>query len=141
MKKHAFLFLLVALLAALFAVPAFAGEPDWVTTSVCTGGGASADNTHSASVRVPRGVTTITMITPTITSATAGIEVSSDGTTFYTLKDFSNGTNLVAGTSAAGTGAQALKFTNMGAYRYVRTVYGAAQAADRTTTWWGTKTP
>lgn len=118
-----------------------AGEPDMVQASVLTGG-VVTDNTHSAGIRLPRGLTTLTVVAPTITSSTLGVEVSADNSTYYTFKSFNNGTNVIAAVTAAGTAAQAFEVPgNFAAWRYVRVVAGTAQAADRTFYFYGTKSP
>lgn len=141
MRKFALLLVALLALAVMVGGAAFAGEPDFVQTSLMTGG-AVTDNTHSVGVRLPRGITSLTVIAPTITSATLALEVSADNSTYYTLLSYNNGTNIIAATTAAGTTAKVFEVPgNFGAWRYVRVVAGAAQAADRTFTFYGTKLP
>jgi hypothetical protein len=124
--------------AAQFGI---AGEPDMVQSSLMTGG-VVTDNTHSVGIRLPRGITSLTVVCPTITSSTIAVEVSADNSTYFTHMAYNNGTNVIAAISAAGTAAKVVEFPgNFAAWRYVRVVAGTAQAADRTFTFYGTKLP
>jgi hypothetical protein len=140
MRKFMSVFLVFAALFCFTGI-ASAGEPDMVQTALMTGG-VVTDNTHSVGIRLPRGLTSLAVTCPTITSATIGLEVSTDGTTYYTHMAYNNGTNVIAAVSAAGTTAKIVEFPgNFSIWRYVRVIAGAAQAADRTFTFTGTKSP
>lgn len=140
MRKFMTLFLVLAALVCFTGV-ASAGEPDMVQAALLTGG-VVTDNTHSVGIRLPRGITSLTVACPTITSATIALEVSNDGVTYITHMAYNNGTNVIAAVSAAGTAAKVVEFPgNFGAWRYVRVLAGAEQAADRTFTFYGTKLP
>jgi len=140
MRKFMVVLLAFAALVCFTGI-AQAGEPDMVQTSLMTGG-VVTDNTHSAGIRLPRGITSISVACPTITSSTIAVEVSADNLTYYTHMAYNNGTNVIAAISAAGTAAKVVEFPgNFAAWRYVRVVAGTAQAADRTFTVYGTKSP
>ncbi len=135
MKKYAILFLAL-LLAVVCSAPANAGNP-WSTTAVLTGG-VVTDNTHSAAVTLPKNVTRIGIVVPTLTSAAVNLEVSNDGTTYYNLYCQDNGTNSILWSTAASTGVYAVVVPcEMYLWKYLKVETGAAQAADRTFTIYG----
>ena len=122
---------LLALLFVLFASSAFAW-PSSVGTALVTGG-VVADNTTSAAVLIPVDAVELAIEMPTITSATVGLLVSVDNSTFQDLFCENNGTNTIIWTTAAGTAAKtAVVPCTIGIFKYLKVKCGAAQAEDRT---------
>jgi len=124
---------LLVLIFLLASTASFA-QPEWVGTALVTGG-VVTDNTLSAAVLLPQGITSLAIVIPTITSATVSLKVSHDGTTYQNYLGTNNGTNQILWSTAAATGAvTALVPGNIGLWKYVKVLCGAAQAADRTFT-------
>jgi hypothetical protein len=132
MKKYFPFLIAIALLA--FAVSPAAAWHDGYATVVITGG-VVTDNTLSTAATIPRGVESVSIYVPTITSATVSLKVSHDGgTTYDDLFCLNNNTNTVLWSSAAGTGGMYLQAPidcGIGFYNKLKVLTGSAQAADR----------
>jgi hypothetical protein len=130
--KKTFVFLLAALLAACFVVPAQAGNP-YVATALITGG-VVADNTTSTVVKIPKSAKNLSVFIPTITSSTVYLLVSGDdGTTYAEYRSTPNGTNMILTGPAAGTTSHTFDVPGgIGGFTHLKVKCGTEQAADRT---------
>lgn len=132
--KRLFLILFAALCLAvagpLTPAPALAWH-DGYESAVIT---VATDNQTSAAVSIPRGAEYVDIYVPTITSSTVSLLVSADGgTTYDDLFCFSNGTNTVLWSSAAGTGGMYLQCPcRISAYNKLKVYCGSGQASNRT---------
>lgn len=124
-----FALVLLALAGPLIPAPALAWHDGFETATITV----ATDNTTSAAVSIPRGAEYVDIYVPTLTSATVSLLVSADGgTTYDDLFCFSNGTNTVLWSSAAGTGGMYLQSPcRISAYNKVKVLTGAGQAANR----------
>jgi len=134
MRKSFALFTL--LLAVLVAAPAMAAP--WVGTATLT---QATDNQVTAAVALPgtaaiKGpISTLSLYVPTIDSSTVYLQVSGDGgTTYADLRFFNNGTNMVLGSSAAGTGGFIMNFPGVDFrnFTHIKVKCGSAQTTNRT---------
>lgn len=130
MRKYALLFLAALLLAAGVVAPAFAGNPTLIGTATIDN---PTDNQTSSALALPKNISRIVLYVPTITSSTISLLVSSNnGTTYDDLFCFSNGTNTVLWSTAAGTGGMYVEVPcDMYPYTHLKVYAGSAQAADR----------
>lgn len=132
MKKH----FLLAVASLLIAASVAFAWPTWVGTSVLT---QATDNTNSASLTVPRGITYATVSVPTITSGIVYINGSNNGTSWdniYYLVD--NTSKYSQWSTNTGTGGLSLQLPRPAlCYKYIRFQTSSEQAANRTFTVYG----
>jgi len=134
MKK--FLVLVTLLLAVMIGGQAQAAGP-WTATATLA---YATDNQVTPAVALPGSnilgsrLSTIALYVPTIESSTVYLQVSGDGgTTYADLRFFNNGTNMVLGSSAAGTGGFIMTFPGVDFrnFTHVKVKCGTGQTADR----------
>lgn len=123
-------FLLVLALVCLAASSAFAW-PSVTKNAVCT---FATDNTHTAAVTIDRGLKTLSVWVPTIESSTISVQVSNDGTTFYTYSYNAGAAAAPAvWTVGAATGTAAYELPRgVANFKYLRFLFGTGQTANRT---------
>lgn len=135
--------LLIALL--LLGIASIALAAPWTATSLLTGG-VVTDNTASAAVALPgtsaltKGIETLSVYIPECATA-SNVQVygSRDGTNFYPIHSFNNGTNLVPQLSASDNTAKTMTIQGVDfrAFTHVKVKVDTANTADRTFTFMG----
>lgn len=128
MKKYALLFLAV-LLAAVMAIPAFAGNPYVATATLAY----ATDNVTTPAVAIPKAAKYLAVYVPTIETSTVFLQVSGDGgTTYADYRSTPNGTNMILTGPASGTGALTFDVPGgIGAFTHIKVKCGTGQTADR----------